>query len=128
LCIRPLIRSLGRIADSMNRVKNKDNNSVEKNGAATYLIVLSVISVMLLLISLPMMAFMYMGVGMSPGAPHMTHSEFWMFAACPMLIVIIQAIIFRAGQFKAVARGFNFLIALFAAFQLLIVFVVKAAG
>jgi hypothetical protein len=109
-------------------VKDGNNKSIEKNGAATYLIVLSVISVILLLISLPIMAFMFMGMGLSPGAPHMSHSEFWFFAACPMLIVVIQAIIIRAGQFKGAALGLNLFIALFAAVELVIVVGAKASG
>jgi hypothetical protein len=104
------------------------HGDLERKRVATYLIVLSVISAVLLLVSIPFMMFMYMGVGMSPGAPHMSYSEFLLFGTGPMLIVIIQTIIIRAGQFRGVALGFNKFVALFAAVELFLVVAVKAAG
>ena len=104
------------------------DGDLEREGVATYLVVLSVISAVLLAVSIPLMIFMYMGVGMSPGSPHMSYSELLIFGVCPLSIVIIQAIIIRAGQFGGVAMGFNMFVALFAAVELLFVVAVKAAG
>ena len=88
----------------------------------------TVLSIVSLILSIPIMLFFFIGAGMSPGSPHMSYGELIIGVFFPLVVFILQYLDLKAIQPTSRSKIVSLIIIAMASLEMLFLVLMKLAG